>query len=792
MDNTNISQKKTEEHLPPHMDIELLKDKAIEQSIRLSREQWNDYFVDDPGVTLIEILSVAVADLGYRSSFDIKDILCDKQGNIATENHLLPAHKILSSHPITFADYKKLILENIADVYNVNIYPAPHRIRGSYNVDAELKDYTKRKKVKKQIWHLLQAHRNLCEEVFEIRILEPIYLHVDINIEVDQHASKYELPSIVKEVFKCINNYITPAIHYYSASELLHKGVNAEDIFSAPLPELGFVDKEEMNTLHKKDKLYYSDLIALLMKIEGISNIIHFQFTLKEDKYLQYIDITSSYIHINKETPYAFKLCLNTKPEQDPSPTEDVTTAYEATHNHVRITQNNVSFNYPPYVSAREIKETPPPEVINDIAPPRGRYRDLTHYKSIQYDFPSNYNIGLETLDQDSRPIALGQQKQFQAYLLFFDQLLADYFSQLRAVQSLFSWSSPTNHSYHQKQFSDKDIPNFSTIFSAHEDIFSKFVEPLELKQIRKNKFLNHLLARFGETFVNYANVTYQLNGKYKNTNIEEIRDKTALLKHYPLISGSRAKAFDYSLPPSKDNFTVLEFKIAKVIGLDKKPEDMHKALAPKLLRIMDTPAESDEHHLYPLFVFEDNRQLAFDSAFGMHIYEHNLLLSPYTQTRHQPPPPLTIPHLCTNANEACPYTLQCTIVLPGWYDFAQGHRFRALIEARIYDELPPHIKAYIYWLDPLQMHQIELSHTLFLKQKRETLRYARPKKSLKVAYNTALSQLTQLFNSLKNSYPDTHTLSNNTRYDKGYSIKADASALSGQPRQWTFNETTK
>ena len=42
---------------------------------RLARRIWTDYNVHDPGVTILELLSYALTDLGYRASFPVKDLL---------------------------------------------------------------------------------------------------------------------------------------------------------------------------------------------------------------------------------------------------------------------------------------------------------------------------------------------------------------------------------------------------------------------------------------------------------------------------------------------------------------------------------------------------------------------------------------------------------------------------------------------------------------------------------------------------------------------------------------------
>ena len=61
----------------------------------------------------------------------------------------------------------------------------------------------------------------------------------------------------------------------------------------------------------------------------------------------------------------------------------------------------------------------------------------------------------------------------------------------------------------------------------------------------RKNKLLDHLLARFAENFNDYVLLMHRLF-KRKRADRELIRDKIAFLREYESISRNRAKAFDY------------------------------------------------------------------------------------------------------------------------------------------------------------------------------------------------------------------------------------------------------
>jgi hypothetical protein len=68
--------------------------------------------------------------------------------------------------------------------------------------------------------------------------------------------------------------------------------------------------------------------------------------------------------------------------------------------------------------------------------------------------------------------------------------------------------------------------------------------------QTRRNAFLDHLLARFGEQFGEYALLLTQATGDAVAKE-QLIASKIAFLRRYPEVSRDRAKAFDYQVKPN-------------------------------------------------------------------------------------------------------------------------------------------------------------------------------------------------------------------------------------------------
>ena len=98
--------------LPHSQDYGFLSREAISLIQSLSGDIWTDYNTHDPGITLLEAICYALTDLGYRTSFDIQDLMAPEKSTPADfEKVFYTARQILPSNPLTLLDYRKLIID---------------------------------------------------------------------------------------------------------------------------------------------------------------------------------------------------------------------------------------------------------------------------------------------------------------------------------------------------------------------------------------------------------------------------------------------------------------------------------------------------------------------------------------------------------------------------------------------------------------------------------------------------------------------------------------------------------
>ena len=93
-------------------DYALLRNEGLTQLGDLASKLWTDYNVHDPGITFLELLCYAITELGYRTGYDIKDLLTrEEKGTAVNTSTFHRAKRIFTSNPVTFNDLRKLLID---------------------------------------------------------------------------------------------------------------------------------------------------------------------------------------------------------------------------------------------------------------------------------------------------------------------------------------------------------------------------------------------------------------------------------------------------------------------------------------------------------------------------------------------------------------------------------------------------------------------------------------------------------------------------------------------------------
>ncbi|MCW3104345.1 MAG: hypothetical protein JWO09_2785 [Bacteroidetes bacterium] len=411
----------------------------------------------------------------------------------------------------------------------------------------------------------MMANRNLCEDLFRINALKVEEIAVCADVELSADA---DVEDALAKIYFEIGKFLAPTVYFYSLDEMFEKGKRSEEIFEGPPLQHGFIDENELQYAERRKVIHVSDLIRIIMDVPGVVAVKSIQIAnIPEDnddhipsrsvRWCLDLAFAKNYVprlstELSKIT--FFKDLLPFKANED-----EVDAQLKALE-----------------AAARPQKLENP---VLDLPVPQGEYRAIEEYVSTQDEFPLVYGIGPEGLSDSETDLRKAQAKQMKGFLMFFDQLLADYLSQLANVKELFSMNEERdaygNFIVDKSYFSQSLVPSVTdansllvdaTLYPEH---LQNITEDAALFDKRRNKFLDHLLARFSEQFTDYALLVYKLTGKKAAK--ELLIDKLEVLNAYPEISGGRFKAFNYESPCdlwSVNNVSGLEKRISLLTGI--------------------------------------------------------------------------------------------------------------------------------------------------------------------------------------------------------------------------------
>ena len=475
----------------------------------------------------------------------------------------------------------------------------------------------------RQVLKALHKHRNLCEDFISFKSMKVEEIAICVDVEVETDARSHE---VLATIYKLIEDFLSPEIPIYGLDELLALGLNTTEIFDGPRLNSGFILDEDLDSSRQGNVIHASDIINIIMDIEGVvavRNLLIANFPPDQD------DVTTP-----TETPWCLKLSANPEFVARLSRDRTKVTFYKESIPQV-VSPDLVEQVYNDMYGEEGFIDDSPR--LLDLPLPKGRNRNLARYTSVQEHFPLTYGIGEDGLPETSSSLRKAQANQLKGYLLFFEQLLANFHAQLDNLPQLFSMEPVGSRTYFTQplyqvprvarllvHFQDylaayeqsnnvslktnSEINQVWELFKAEEDnayrqSLDSIAESTSLFEVRRNKFLDHLVARFAENFSEYAMLMHDINAEISQS--ELIEDKLAFLQHYPAISYERGKGFDYTDPDQTwdtDNITGLQRRLSRLLGID---DPRRRRLSPKgfaesaYVRMLD---ESNGRFYYAVF----------------------------------------------------------------------------------------------------------------------------------------------------------------------------------------------
>ncbi len=586
-------------NLPPSKNFEFLRETGIDIAQELSGEIWTDYNLHDPGVTILEQLCLAITELAYKAGMNIEDILYSEREVPfdSQDNAFFTPERVFPCSPQTVMDYRRVLIDQMypkvknawlepleSGAFGVNMY-------GLYRVSVIFDDSSHNDLVRSKdaVYRELNRYRNFCEDFEIIRALSPLRMSVRGHLRVDP---TFLVEDVLARVLHQLAIAINPPIRFRTRKEYEEEGLSVERIFEGPLPKHGFVDVDSL----KKSGLtpnwsviQPTRLNNMIREIEGVESVQN----LEVGVYIDNFKLPVGFNLIEKfkgeeehdgyylttfieKLPRGHRIKDVKKPrrdlpedfyrlqeEEDLPETFYPTLDIKAVLDQRLFTCNVEGLEYDYNVDnvrktlerykAEELTQYQHPIVYPPHRPrSRRTARELAYYYSIQNHFPEIYGIGNFGVSKNRPGDWRTHARNLKAYLYFFEQIMADYLAQLTEFFRLFSLSNTVEQTYfHQIP----EIPNRELILGDNKkefdlkavvDEISKKFDPVG---DRRNRALDHLLARFGEEFLSESynaltrNTIEENQVRYES---EMIRAKVKFLENIVELTRDRGRGQDY------------------------------------------------------------------------------------------------------------------------------------------------------------------------------------------------------------------------------------------------------
>lgn len=579
-------------------DFNFLRKSGIELIQKLSGKSWTDFNLHDPGLTILEQLCFGITELGYRTDFPIEGILSNEFGKIDYQkNAFFVKEEILTTNPVTINDFRKIIIDKIDEVKNAWLIPvksdySAQALNGLYKIIVQVDPKTAEKLledsnfssiISDKVRKCFVEKRNLCEDVInEISVLKPEKLIIEADIMVESNRLAEEM---LAYVFHHLENTLNPTVKYYTEDELLEKGMSIDQIYNGPFLTNGFIPDSELGS--RKTLIDPTELVKSISDIDGVLSVKNLK------------------IKNGQETSFNKPLKIS----DDCFPILDI----KSSERYIKIFKDNIESNVkrPVFRSIlNKIRESGKRDFISSfygnspLNKIEGKFRNNKVYHSIQNQFPNVYGIGFEGLPNNSSKSRKGQAKQLKGYLLFFEQIMANYLSQLSSIGEFLSIELNENVAETYYANSLYNVPDVKYLLRAFTSVYPKLtdqdwekfkndtengymtalkksLESDDTFKQRKNQVLDHFLARFNE-FVNSYPVklfsTLYENNMEENKLSNELKWKSSILNNLSNLSSNRFRAYNYlDSNKTKNNW---DFTSKMRLLLYISPESLEKKLS--------------------------------------------------------------------------------------------------------------------------------------------------------------------------------------------------------------------
>ncbi len=378
---------------------------------------------------------------------------------------------------------------------------------------------------------LLDDNRKVGEDFCRFRPIRAM----DVGVCADLHlGATADIEEVMAAFYRTIERHLDPPVPFHSLEEMVGLGLRSEEIFGGPSMRHGFLLQTDLDRANLRTHIPVSDLINDLMDLEGIVTIENLRFTTYDqlgvvkcggrewslsvpDGFYPVLYHGASGLTIFKDgLPFDGRV----------AETDDLLAELRADDRAVALSVSQL-----------------------DYPLPLGEYLGTAGYLPVQRNLPEVYGLGLEGPPAGSDGERETAIQQLAGYLHPLEKIAAATTAQLNDFPELLSSTAGLS------AFRPADPPITDPLRPTVAEA-ENLVAPLvtdgpdwadQLLQsdgdaiAQRNRFLDHMLARFGESVDNYVGLAHDLSTRDRFDQEALMNGKIDFLDSLVRTSGRRA-----------------------------------------------------------------------------------------------------------------------------------------------------------------------------------------------------------------------------------------------------------
>jgi hypothetical protein len=428
----------------------------------------------------------------------------------------------------------------------------------------------------------VDSWRNLGEVPLGLQVARQQEIGLRARIEV---ASSTNLEQLLAEIMGAIDLALSPPVVFATLAEQQQQGKTPDSLYAGPLLRHGFLVQTDSTPLARDGQIYTSDILRLIMQHrQGTKRDVVAQENPTGRTIVAVTDLALSNFINNRPITRDAQDCLRLVDPQRYVP------RLSLAKSRITFVRHDLEIPYDGQQVADRLAlgQALPRERSSSPFPwpwpvPPGETLPIADYIPLQNDLPRLYGVGETGVVDGSNGVEQARSLQTKGYLLLFEQFLADVTAQLSHINHFFSPGPNESATYFTRPL--LDISGTATLLKRampsdlpttdpnhpYRQVLQGAVETVSQFYDRRNRMLDHLLARQGETMITWAQELHRwaqkdlaealqgtnldaqgwlaaVEDRRQQVNARLIQDKAKFLGIVPELNAHRLQAFGHPL----------------------------------------------------------------------------------------------------------------------------------------------------------------------------------------------------------------------------------------------------